>query len=316
VKRMNFDADASFTPFRFGAFKVGYGRYESDRTHRLFEKTVDNVLRASFDVIGNQYVTLRALFEHSAREGQGLDLHVLEHVSEQPGMRHYNVANRDRDRVTALVTITPISIVGFNASVAAGKDDYKDSEFGLRDNKNNVYTVGMDLLPTDQVALGVSYSYENYTALFNSRTALPAPNAQWFDPQRNWSTDSDDTTKTFTTYVDLMKLLPKTELRFGYDVSKGDATYVYNVGPVLPAPAQLPPVTNELRRGTVDTKYFLTNRVAVGVVYWYDEYKVNDFAMGPERVTGQLDLPATVVLGYLYAPYKAHTGMARVSFLW
>lgn len=318
VKRMDFDVDASFTPLPFGAFKVGYGRYEADRTWRVFETTVDNVFRTSFDVTGNQYFSVRALYEHAVREGEGLDLHVLEAVSEQPGMRHFDVADRDRDRVTALVTVTPVAFLGFNASVAAGKDDYKESAFGLRDNKNRIYTVGADLVPADKVTLGISYSYENYTAFQMSRTASPAPNAQWFDPSRNWSIDSDDETKTFAANLDLMELVPRTELRFGYDISKGEATYVYGLvaGSKVPVPQQLPPVVNELTRGTADVQYSLTRRVALGVVYWYHEYKVDDFAMGEQVITGQANLPATLVLGYLYAPYKAHTGMLRVSVLW
>jgi MtrB/PioB family decaheme-associated outer membrane protein len=329
VKRQNVDVDVSLTPFAFGAVKVGYGRYNADRTHpgheggeriaaRVFKTTVENVFRTSFDVTGNQYFSLRALFEHSVREGQGLDLELLEHVGEQPQMRHFDIANRDRDRVTALLTVMPNPVLGFSASIAAGTDDYKDLEFGLRDNDNRLYTVGADIVPNDVVAVGVSYSHERYTAVQLSRSANPlSPTDQgWLNPARNWNIDSEDTTDTFAANVELTKLIPRTDLRFGYDVSKGDATYVYNVGPALPAPQQLAPVTNELIRGTADVQYFLTRRVALGVVYWYDEYRVDDFALGPDLITNQVSLPSAVLLGYLYAPYKAHTGMLRVSVLW
>jgi MtrB/PioB family decaheme-associated outer membrane protein len=318
VKRKNFDADASFSAAPATSLKIGYGRYESDRTFRIFEKTVDNVFRTSFDVTGNQFFSVRATYEHSVRDGEGFEGELLEHVSEQPGMRHYDVANRSRDRVTGVVTVTPASFLGLNASIGAGKDDYEDSEFGLRDNTNRLYTVGMDLLPTDAVNLGLSYTYENYAALQRSRTALPAPSPQFSDPTRNWTTDSDDTTRTLSATLDLLTLIPKTELRFGYDLSSGEATYVYGVvaGSAVSVPQQLPAITNELTRGTADVKYFLTRRLAVGLVYWYDEYKVSDFAMDQSILTGQADLPATLILGYVYAPYKAHTGMARVSVLW
>ena len=318
VKRQYFDVDASITPLPFGAFKVGFGRYESDRTRRIFEKTVDNVFRTSFDMTGNQYFSVRALYERAVRDGEGFDEERLTEMNEQPGMRHFDVANRTRDRVTALITASPASFLGLNGSIAAGKDDYKDSPLGLRDNTNRVYTVGVDVQPIDQVAFGITYAYENYAALQGSRTALPPPNPQFYDPTRDWTTDSDDTTKTLTAKADLVKVLPRTDLRFGFDRSKGVATYVYGVvpGSAVPVPTQLPAITNELLRGTVDVNYALTRRVSFGVVYWYDEYKVDDWAMSPSTITGQADLPATLFLGYLYRPYKAHTGLARVRVLW
>jgi MtrB/PioB family decaheme-associated outer membrane protein len=329
ITRSYFDVDASFTPFQFGAVKVGYGRYGMDNTpnqdsypgvetFRVFQTTTDNVFRTSFDLTGHQYVTLRALYEHAVREGDGLDVELLDHVGEQEGMRHYDVANRTRDRITALVTVTPNPKVGFNASIAAGQDDYDDSEFGLRDNKNSMYSVGMDFFPNDTVSVGVAYVFEDYEAFQYSRSASPPPSPQFDDPKRDWTTDSDDTTKTFSANVDLTRVFPRTDLRFGYDHSSGEATYVYGLaaGSPLAAPQQLPPLENQVIRGTADLKYFLTERFALGFVYWYDEYKVEDFAMGPEVITGQADLPSTIVLGYLYAPYKAHTGMLRATVLW
>ncbi|MBI2221236.1 MAG: MtrB/PioB family outer membrane beta-barrel protein [Acidobacteria bacterium] len=276
VKRDYLDLDASFTPFPFGALKVGYGRYTGDRTFRIFEKTVDNVFRTSFDVTGNEYFSVRALYEH------------------------------------------PVSFLGFNGSVAAGKDDYKDTEFGLRDNTNKVYSVGANVAPNDHVAVDVTYTYENYAALQLSRTASPLPNPQFTDPTRNWSDDSDDTTKTLSASVDLIQVLPRTDLRFGWDQSKGKATYVYSTiaGSAVPTPVPLPAVTNDLLRGTIDLRYLVSKRLSLGVVYWYDEYQVEDFALGADTITAQADLPTSLLLGYVYRPYKAHTGMARVSVLW
>jgi hypothetical protein len=64
IKRQTFDADASFTPIPYAAFRVGYGHEAADRTFRMFEATKENTFRVSFDTIGNQYVTLRAKYEN------------------------------------------------------------------------------------------------------------------------------------------------------------------------------------------------------------------------------------------------------------
>ena len=43
---------------------------------------------------------------------------------------------------------------------------------------------------------------------------------------------------------------------------------------------------NELQRGTVDGRYFLTRHFAVGLVYWFDKYRVDDFALSPVEQPG------------------------------
>ena len=40
-------------------------------------------------------------------------------------MRHFDIAPRDRNRVTVLGSVTPNGVLSFNGSVAVGKDDYR-----------------------------------------------------------------------------------------------------------------------------------------------------------------------------------------------
>src|SRR6185436_11150501 len=119
---------------------------------------------------------------------------------------------------------------------------------------------------------------------------LSDPTQQFNDPRREWTDNSNDLVRTINASVDLLKLIPKTEVRVGYDLSKGRTTYVYGLtaDTVVAAPVQLPPLTNELHRGTADVKYYLTKHLAVGMVYWFDKYLVDDFALNP---TSDLALP-------------------------
>lgn len=315
IKHHTFAVDASFTPIAYTAFKVGYTRDQADRTFRIFEKTTDNVFRASIDTTGNQYVTFRTIYEHARRRGSGFDLEALIVAGQQPGLRHYDVADRDRDRVTALVVVTPMSQLGFNASISAGNDDYPNSEFGLLDNDNRVYSVGVDVVPSEQVSVGLVYGYEKYSAASLSRSASPGP--QFVDPTRNWRDDSTDKANTFNVSLDLLKAIPKTEVRFGYDYNRATSLYVFS-GPLIPQLATftpLPKVKNELQRGTMDFKYFVHKNVALGFVYWYDRYSVDDFAASSSTINAPY-IPTGLLLGYVWRPYTAHTGWLRLTYLW
>jgi MtrB/PioB family decaheme-associated outer membrane protein len=327
-KRQNLDLDASFTPLDYAAFGVGYGREDADRTFRIYEQTTDDTFRVTFDSTGNQYVTFRAKYEFSSRTGSGFQEHLLEEVGEQPETRHFDIADRDRYRVTALVTVIPVSYLSLNAAVGSGKDDYTETGFGLRDAENRNWSAGFDILPSDTVSLGFSYGYDKLTAYQYSRTANPAPDPTFNDARRDWWIDSDDVVKTIAASLDLLKTLPKTDIRIGYDFSDGKATYLYGLKPEqtvftsIPL-SQLVPVKNRLTIGSFDVQYFVRPNVALGVRYHYEEYKVDDFSLD----TGTIDrldprngttgvFASTIYTGYLYRPYTAHTAWLRATYLW
>ena len=333
--RRTFDGDASLTPFRFVAFRAGYTREDIDHANpstgesaRYVEKTGEDTLRASVDATGVGWLTLRGVYEHGKRTGSGLNLGELLAIGEQPSLRQFDVADRTRDSFRGILQVMPVSTFSVNASAGVGREDYSATSFGLRNNDNHVYSVGFDFVPVDAISFGGSYGYEKYSALQASRVAnpLPAggslddPTQQFNDPRRDWTDDSADTVHTWNASMDLLKVLPRTDVKVGYDYSRAQSTYVYGltVDTTLAAPVPLPAVTNRLQRGTADVRYFFTPRFAVGMLYWFDKYDVDDFALGPRD---SLASPATasatlMMLGYSYRPYTANTFMGRITYLW
>ena len=331
IKRQTLDLDASYTPFQYASLNFGYSREDADRTFRIYEKTAENILRASIDSTGNQYFTVRAVVEKSTRTGSGDDFEMLAEIGEQTAMRHFDIANRDRTRSSVILTVTPMAAFGFNGSVSTGHDDYSESYFGLRDNKNNSYSLGFDVVPRDTVNFGVEYVHEKYTAVQWSRTANPLPSPSFDDPSRDWGVDSDDKVDTVTANLDFIKTLPKTDIRFGYDWSDGQSTYVYNLGPnstVLtginygpgnvfsPIPiAQVAPNKTTLTTGRADVQYFVRANVALGAGYWYEQYRAQDYSLNGTTIN-QLNLPSAILSGYYYRPYTGQTVWLRMSYLW
>ena len=330
LKRHTMDLDASFAAHKYLGFGIGYSKEDTDRTHRIFEKTAEDTFRVTADSVANQYLTVRMKYEHSNREGSGFEEALLEEVGEQPDTRHFDIANRKRDRFTTTLSVTPVNYLDFNASVGRGKDKYGQTGFGLRNNDNNTWSLGVDVLPTDRVNLGVNYGEEKYTALQYSRTANPlsATDVTFNDPTRDWWMDQADKVKTFSANADFLKCLPKTDIRLGYDISDGNATYVYNMKPeqrvftTIPL-TQLAPLKNKLTDGRVDVQYYVRSNLALGGVYAYEDYKVDDFSLSPNTLNSLVPTNGTtgafasaIYSGYLYRNYRAHTGWLRVTFLW
>jgi MtrB/PioB family decaheme-associated outer membrane protein len=339
VLRNTFDADFKFLPRGGTTAGVGFSRLQEERSFRIFESTTDNVFRLIFDSVGNRWVTLRTKYEHAQRRGKGIEHGEAElrAIGEQPGLRHFDVAPRDRDRVTIVASVSPVPTMSWWGSVAAGKDDYRlelpgtsttpESLFGLRDNSHRVYALGLDAMPGNLVTLGGSYSYEHYNALSRSRQANPG--AQFSDPTRNWAADGTDRVHSVVLTAGLNEIADRIQIDFGFDYNRSRALYEYVTGTVvnrtlpeevvipstLPPPTALPLVKSDLARGTVDVVYSLTSRVGIGVSYWYEQYWVEDFTLdveaNPELARGQ-----TLLMGYLYTPYTANTLWGRLIYRW
>jgi MtrB/PioB family decaheme-associated outer membrane protein len=339
VVRHTLDADFKMTAMRFATAGIGFSRLGEERTHRIFESTSENVVRVTFDAVGRGWFSLRSKYEHAERRGEGIEQGELElaAINEQPGMRHFDIAPRDRNRITVLGSLTPNSVLSFTASVAAGKDDYRlelpqtatpaNSLFGLRDNMHQVASFGVDAVPSDLVTFGVSYSFEHYNALNRSRQANPG--AEFNDPARNWSAEGTDHVHSVIVTAGIAKIADKVDLQVSYDFNRARAVYEYIAGAVpnrtlpeetvittaLPPPTALPTVKSDLGRGTVDLMYDLTPHVGIGVSWWYEQYRVTDFTLdaeaNPELARGQ-----AVLLGYLYRPYTANTVWGRMVYRW
>lgn len=350
LTRQAFEAEANIRTGPGMRAGVGYIFYGEERDHRVIADSSENGIRLTFDALGMQWFTLRSRYEHSAKRGDATDeaQRELFRIGEQPQIRHFDIASRDRDRFTLLGTVMPIATLSLNGSVTVGNDDYLESVFGVRDNNHRVYSFGADVLASETVTISGSYTYEKYFTLSRSRQANPPSPAityeqfltlnqqtghgvQVADASRNWATNANDRTHTVFFTADFVAVRgSKLDLSLSYDYSRNRGTYDYITGPVedrtlpeevivdvstLPTPTALPPTRSVLNRGTLDTVYNLTPRVGIGVSVWYEDYDVQDFTLDEEN-NRTLARGSTLLMGYLYRPYTATTVWARMLYRW
>jgi MtrB/PioB family decaheme-associated outer membrane protein len=330
VERQSFEANLNVTPRSRMSTGVGFSALVEDRSHRIFESTTDYGTRLWFDTVGNEHFTLRTKYEHRRRRTDANLAEVAETllaIGEQPGMRHYDIAERDRDRFTVTGAVFPSDMLVLNLSVGVGKDDYLASQFGLRDNTHRVLGGGVDVSPTERLSYGASYTFERYNALSRSRQANPG--AQFDDPARNWATDATDRVHSFLLNVGAEELAGRVDLNVAYDFSRARSTYEYIAGAVpdrtlpeevivdtvLPAPDQLPPTLNELHRATTDVIVSISERVSVGLSHWFERYRVEDFTLDADA-NQELVRGNVLLFGYLYRPYTANTFWGRLIYTW
>jgi len=337
ISRNTFDADASFTGIERTAIRFGYGIDRWEHTHRTTEGWQDNTARVSVDFVGNQWLTLRGQYKHIDRDTIDLSEEALIEGAMQPAARFYDEAARKSDRMSLIAEVMPTSSLGANFTWTKGQDDYvegdPDQEFGLLDNENEAWTVGLSYAPSDKVNVGADYGRETFNSLQESRNANPAPDPTWTDPNRNWTLSNDETVNTFTAYVDLIKALAKTDIRAAYTLSDSDQAFAHG-GPriaSLSAANQfvaLPNVTNKWQQFTLDVSFSISKNLGIGLYYLFEKFDVEDFAtintagsqtlprpeLGAQTETARIDWFGGLITGYGNRPYKGQTGIVRLFY--
>ena len=266
--RTNFDSDATWTKLMPFAVTVGYSHNANGYDARIIESAGENVFRISADAVGSSWLTFRTQYEYGSRSGSGLDETRLTEIGEHPEMRHYDVADRTRNRFTGQVDIVPSDAWTFSVSTGILTDDFGNSFYGLQDSTGRTLSLAVDFHRPNGLGAGGSYNYERYAGLQRSHEG-DSSEAQFNDPLRDWTADSTETVQYFSIYANPPRIGQNTEIRFSYDFSYAEGNYLQTipVGSPITPPNQLPNVFNKLQQLHADVRHRLSSRLAASFSY-------------------------------------------------
>ena len=255
-------------------------------------------------------------YEVGSRSGSGLDEQALLDIGEHPEMRHYDLADRTRNRFSAQIDIVPSDVWLFSVSGGILNDDYGNTVFGLQESTGRTFSLAADYHLPNGFGAGATYNLERYTGLQQSHEG-DSSDAQFNDPLRNWTADSTETVHYFSIYATPPRIGRNTEVRFSYDFSHANGDYLYTIpaGSPIPTPNQLPDVYNKLQQLHIDARYRITKNLAGTFGYLYEPLKIYDFAFDQSVVNGIVQ-PSSLVLGYVYRPYTAHSVVFGIRYFW
>ena len=122
-------------------------------------------------------------------------------------------------------------------------------------------------------------------------------------------------------YVSIYAAPPRvgrnTEIRVAYDFSYAEGNYLYAIpaGSPITAPNQLPDVYNRLQQLHLDVRHRLSGRLAASFSYLFEPLSIYDFAFD-QAVVNSIVQPSSLVLGYVYRPYTAHSVRFGLRYFW
>jgi MtrB/PioB family decaheme-associated outer membrane protein len=313
--RGTISADATWTGLPSVALGAGYARHHGGYDHRIFADTNEDIFTLTADAVALPWGSVRAQAEFSDRTGSDLDEASLVQIHEQPKMRHYDIADRERRKFEGQLDLVPNDAWNVSVNAGFGTDEYGDSYFGLQESSFRVAGVSLDVARASGLGAGAGYNYERYSGFHVSRSA--GSDAEFVDPARDWTTDSAENVHYVSLYVTPPRFGRNTEARLAYDYSDARADYVYGIAPGSPLvpPNQLPQAYNTLHELRAEVRHRLSARLAVTASYAFEDFKVYDFALDPSVVDGIVQ-PSSLVLGYVYRPYTTHSAVVGLLYRW
>ncbi len=265
--RINLDAN-----YRFNAITSLRGGYKYNEMKRSYtdaerENTKEDTLFAKWKVKAHSTVDLALIAEASKRDGS--EYNTL--ASENPALRKYNLADRERRKIGASIDYMATEKLFLSARADYNKDDYKNSTIGLTEASQPVYTLDFSYQPRHNITTYGYYTYENIQSSQAGFDVSPSPTT-------SWAADFDDTFDTVGIGAKLTDL-GKWDVGadFIYSQSRGTIKMKDTFNPGIEDP--YPDTKTALSSLKLWTSYDYNKQLTYKLGYRYEEYSADNWAV-------------------------------------
>jgi MtrB/PioB family decaheme-associated outer membrane protein len=350
-------------------FNLGYEweRWDRDSQYRETPTSDEHFLKTSVDASPLDWLLLRAAYRRSWRnidkynpqahlahvvtdiEGEELGHGVADLQGQSILLRKFDEADRTRDRVEILASITPVETFNFTTTYSLIRDDFDKSPLGLQESWG--WSLGGDVTysPFSWLSFFVNYMREEfkYDQLSRSRpvinnvltTTALAPGCAFRNPAAavsnvvcdfsdfNWRSLNRDKVDTYGAGTDISLIPKRLNLRLSYTFSDAD-TIIDSLNPVTPTSGtaaqrasatavRYPVASTKLHTLLAALRYHLTRHWSLKGEYRFERFRETDWSTDAIGQSGLTNLPPTtdVFLGARFLQnYDAHIGAFTLRY--
>lgn len=314
-KRLKYYGDLTFNFLKMASFKAGVA--SSSIKRELGEedegKTDETLYHASIDSNPTDWLLLRLSYLNSSREWS---LDEVKKIYPTFNFKRYHEASRDREGLNLLVSISPFSNLDLSASYMQGKDDYKKSDYGLRNQDFTNYSFDLSYFLKNGSSFYVFYSNEVYKGAQRARQSGATYS---IDPRDDWSAELKDTIDSYGAGINAVIKKDKLNLDLSYIYSKADGTSSLEsppgrtAGPDLAVNFKKKLDATTLQSIRAKLLWKLQPRITMAIGYWYEQYDLEDITSNDLKVDMLLSGMA-IYLGALEPSYKYHVGFVKFIY--
>lgn len=207
---------------------------------------------------------------------------------ENPALRKFNMADRERDLGRAYLSVSPLTWLSIGLTADVTEDRYSDSAIGLTDAEQNSYAVDVSIVPAQHVNIYLFGAYDEIDS--NMAGSGNFSSANWFAGQR-------DIVRTATVGVEFDNLFEKASLGADYTLARSRGEIA-----LLPEPAvSFPDLKTRLNSARLYIKYALKQQLLLRFDYYKERYRSEDWALDGVAVD---TVPTLLALGQVSPDYN------------
>lgn len=233
----------------------------------------------------NKVMEASVKFGHDEREGANYTMPDDPVTAQNPLLRKYNLADRDRDFVRVSVSATPTERVDVGLNFETADEDYESTTLGLLYSDSQRIDLDASVRLSDKAFVTLFYGRETIESEQNGSAAFGVP---------DWSAMVDDEIDTFSFGLRLPQLKDKFDVTLDYISSDASGRIgLIQTGSGLSD--SFPELSTRLSSARLYADYQPDERYQVRFGYYYERLKTRDWALdgiAPDTLSSVLTLGA------------------------
>jgi len=284
---------------------AGWNRETVQRNFSEVEQSDEDKLWAKLKLPIGQRVDVTAEYTMAERDNNGYrlpddlsnDTSGAVVSGQNPLLRKYNLADRERRGLEVGVFLRPHDIIDLGLTAERSDDDYTDSVLGLLSADYESIYADMTFAFRKGAALALHGGYEKYSSLQAGSQSFAAP---------DWLADSEDETRYAGLSLDAGEVFERVRLHLGYTFSDTIAAVQTRASGNADA---FPDLSTRLHRFEIGLDYAWRETVVVRLGLLFEDYTVDDWPLDNLEVDS---VPRMLGLGHEWLDHDA--GIVMLSF--
>ena len=283
--------------YRYSAQTRASVGFDHDRRKRILQEvdtTKEDTFWGKVTTRAMDKVDMTLKLAHGERRGSAYLPGIL--PPENPLLRKYSMANRDRDSAGLRIDVAATDTFNIGLGAESSKDDYSDSTIGLTSGRDLGLNANISWLVTQQTSLNLFANRQEITSKQSGSQTFSTP---------DWSGENKDKIDTIGFGVKHAAIENKLDVGADYTVSRSHSDITVNTGASNPA---FPQINTSLDSLKLYANYRLKDNLSLLGSYWYERYDTRNWML--DGVT-----PSTIpnVLTFGEQPPRYHVQVFRVS---
>ncbi len=271
-ERTKWGASADYRFSRGTRGWIGWDREKEEFSEQSVDETEEDTIWGKIRARASDSFSLGAKMAFSDRDNNNYEDIAALQPPNNPLLRKYNLANRDRDAVEVFFDWQVTDRSGLSARFEQADDDYDNSDVGLVSADYENFTVDLNVQLRERISSYAFVAQDRYKSRQRGAQSGASPNTA----PPNWQARNRDTTQSAGAGLYFDEFFDRWDVRLDYVYSDSEgATDVFNQG----QNDSFPDFNSTLHSANLEVGYALNDRMRLRGGWRYEKLDTDDWSV-------------------------------------